>query len=518
MRENRLTSIAIIGGGTAGWMTAAALSKILGRDYARIVLVESDEIGTVGVGEATIPQINVFNRLLGLDEDVFVRRTQGSFKLGIEFVNWGTRGERYFHPFGPYGVDMRGVSFHAFWQKLRAMGVNHDLSDFNLQAVMARQNRFMRPVRSAEGSPVSQIAYAFHFDASLYAGFLREFSEGHGVQRQEGKVVEVVQHPETGYIEAVTLADGRRVEADLFIDCTGFRGLLIEQTLKAGFTDWSHWLPTDGAWAVPCESSSSINAKGTNEPSSLTPYTRSTAREAGWQWRIPLQHRTGNGYVFSSDFIAPEAARETLLQNLDGKPLAEPRLIRFKAGHRKVFWEKNVVAIGLAGGFLEPLESTSIHLIQSGIAKLLQLFPDKGFEPADRRRYNDMARLEYEYIRDFIILHYNCTRRDDTAFWNHVRTMDIPERLKEKYDVFQSRGRIFRENEELFNDTSWFAVMVGQGMPWRDYDPVADVMSDAEVRERLGNIRDVILGSAEMIPAHETFIARHCATGQPQFA
>lgn len=507
MRENRITSIAIIGGGTAGWMTAAALSKILGRDYADIVLVESDEIGTVGVGEATIPQINVFNRLLGLDEDEFIRRTQGSFKLGIEFVDWGARGERYFHPFGPYGVDMRGVSFHAFWQKLQTLGVADSISDYNLQAIAARENRFMRPVRSAEGSPVSQIAYAFHFDAGLYARYLRQFSEDHGVVRQEGRVVDVAQNAETGFVEAVELADGRRVEAELFIDCTGFRALLIEQTLKAGFVDWSHWLPTDGAWAVPCESA---------QP--FTPYTRSTARDAGWQWRIPLQHRTGNGHVFSSDFVSPDAARETLLQNLDAKPLAEPRLIRFKAGHRRTFWEKNVVAIGLAGGFLEPLESTSIHLIQSGIAKLLQLFPDKGFEAADRRRFNEMTRLEYEYIRDFIILHYNCTRRDDSDFWNHVRTMEIPDRLREKYDVFQSRGRIFREHEELFNDTSWFAVMVGQGMKWRAYDPVADLMSDDEVRARLSNIRDVMRRSADMIPDHADYIARTCAAPSLQTA
>lgn len=500
MRENRISSIAIIGGGTAGWMTAAAVSKILGKAYAKITLVESDEIGTVGVGEATIPQINVFNRLLGLDEDEFVRRTQGSFKLGIEFVNWGKVGDRYFHPFGPYGVDQRGVSFHAFWQKLQTMGVSDSISDYNLQAVAARENKFMRPVRSAEGSPISKIAYAFHFDAGLYAKYLRSFSESHGVVRQEGRIVEVVQHPETGYVEAVVLTDGRRVEADLFIDCTGFKGLLIEETLKAGFVDWSNYLPTDGAWAVPCES-----------VTPFTPYTRATARDAGWQWRIPLQHRMGNGHVFSSGFTTPEAARETLLKNLDGKPLAEPRLIRFKAGHRKKFWDKNVIAIGLAGGFLEPLESTSIHLIQSGIAKLLQLFPDKGFEEADRRRYNETSRLEYEYIRDFIILHYNATERDDTDFWNYVRTMPIPDRLREKYDMFQSRGRIFREHEELFNDTSWFAVMNGQGMTSRSYDPVADLMTDDEVRARLFNIKETILKSAAMMPSHADFITKTCA-------
>ncbi|WP_443747970.1 tryptophan halogenase family protein [Asticcacaulis solisilvae] len=500
--SQRIKKIAIIGGGTAGWMSAAALSKILGPDYApEIVLVESDEIGIIGVGEATIPQINVFNRLLGIDETSFVRNTRGTYKLGIEFVDWKAKGESYFHPFGPYGVDMQGVSFHAFWLRLQALGGSSSISDYNLQAVAAYENKFMRPPAGAPpGSPAARIAYAYHFDASLYARYLRGFAEDHGVKRIEGKIVEVRQRPADGFVESVVLADGRTVEAELFIDCSGLRGLLIEQTLKTGFTDWSHWLPCDRAFAAPCESAET-----------LTPYTRSTARDAGWQWRIPLQHRIGNGYVYSSRFCDDDTARATLLGNLDGRVLAEPRQVRFLAGHRKSFWVKNVVAIGLASGFLEPLESTSIHLIQSGLAKLLMLFPDKGFEPADIARFNAMTVQEYEYIRDFLILHYKVTERDDTPFWNYVRTMDIPDRLAEKIAMFESRGRIFRENEELFNDTSWFAVMVGQGLKSRGYDPVAHVLSDEELRTRLGDIRDTIRATADRMPLHSRFIAENCA-------
>lgn len=500
MKTDRIRKIAIIGGGTAGWMSAAVLSKILGKRFADIELVESDEIGTIGVGEATIPQINTFNRLLGLDEDDFIRNTRATFKLGIEFQDWSRKGERYFHPFGPFGIDMRGVSFHAFWQKQQALGLTDSIADYNLQAVAARENRFMRPIKK-EGSPAAGIAYAYHFDAGLYARYLRQYSEKLGVVRTEGKIVAVNQRPEDGFIRSVSLADGREVEADLFLDCSGLRGLLIEQTLKAGFVDWSHWLPCDRAWAVPCA-----------KVADPTPYTRSTAREAGWQWRIPLQHRTGNGYVCSSRFISEDDARDTLMRNLDGEALADPRLIRFQTGRRQTFWSKNVVAIGLASGFIEPLESTSIHFVQSALAKLLTMFPDRAFEQADIDRYNTVTAREYEQVRDFIVLHYKVTARDDTPFWNYVRTMDIPDTLMEKIRVFESRGRIFREHEELFNDTSWFAVMTGQGLTSRSYDPIADSMSDQEVIDRLSDIKSVIRQTADMMPGHADFIARHCAS------
>ena len=500
LNPNRIRKIVIVGGGTAGWMTAAAMAKLLGRDYGDITLVESDDIGIVGVGEATIPQIGIYNRMLGLDEDEFIRKTQGSFKLGIQFVNWGRKGHTYFHPFGPFGVDMEGVSFHAYWQRLHLAGDPHRLEDYSLQAVAAAQNRFMRAI-DAGRSPLSKIAYAFHFDAGLYARFLRGFAEERGVVRREGKIVDVEQRAEDGFIQAVKLESGERIEGELFIDCSGFRGLLIEQTLKTGYEDWTHWLPCDRAAAVPCESSE------------FTPYTRSTAREAGWQWRIPLQHRTGNGYVYSSSHISDEQAAETLLSNLDGKPLADPRFLRFVTGRRKQAWVKNVVAIGLSSGFIEPLESTSIHLIQSGIAKLMQMFPDKRFEPADRERFNRMTQLETEQVRDFIILHYHLTERDDTPFWDRCRTMDVPDSLKEKYRLFEGYGRIFRENDELFNDTSWMAVMVGQGLKARGYDPVADVLTLDETRARLEEIRRVMRTSADYMPLQTEFIRNNCAAG-----
>ena len=498
---HRIRKIVIVGGGTAGWMTAAAMAKLLGRDYGDITLVESDDIGIVGVGEATIPQIGIYNRMLGLDEDQFIRKTQGSFKLGIQFVNWGKKGHTYFHPFGPFGVDMEGVSFHAYWQRLHLEGDPHRLEDYSLQAVAAAENRFMRAI-DAGRSPLSNIAYAFHFDAGLYARFLRGFAEERGVVRREGKVVDVEQRGEDGFIQAVKLESGERIEGELFIDCSGFRGLLIEQTLKTGYEDWTHWLPCDRAAAVPCESAADF-----------TPYTRSTAREAGWQWRIPLQHRTGNGYVYSSNHITDDQAAETLLSNLDGKPLADPRFLRFVTGRRKQAWVKNVVAIGLASGFIEPLESTSIHLIQSGIAKLMQMFPDKRFEPADRERFNRMTQIETEQVRDFIILHYHLTERDDTPFWDRCRTMDVPDSLKEKYRLFEGYGRIFRENDELFNDTSWMAVMVGQGLKARGYDPVADVLSLDETRARLAEIRRVMRSSADYMPLQTEFIRNNCAAG-----
>jgi tryptophan halogenase len=497
--ENRIRSIVIVGGGTAGWMTAAALAKVLGPDYARITLVESDDIGIVGVGEATIPQIGTYNRMLGLDENDFVRRTKGSFKLGIEFVNWGGLGERYFHPFGYFGINMEGLSFHAFWQRLNQLGLAADLSDYSLAATASRRNKFMRPIDAGK-SPLSEIAYAFQFDAGLYSLFLRSHAEQRGVVRREGKVVRVNQHGETGFIESVDLEDGGRVDGELFIDCSGFRGLLIEQTLQTGFVDWSHWLPCNRALAVPCAS-----------VPELTPYTRSTARQAGWQWRIPLQHRTGNGHVYCSDFISDDEAAATLLDNLDGEALAEPRLIRFTTGHRRKYWVKNCVAIGLSSGFMEPLESTSIWMIQSGISRLLANFPDRTFAQVDIDRYNRVLIKETEFIRDFLVLHYKATKRDDTPFWNYCRTMSIPERLEEKMAIYRNNGRTFREEEELFNDTSWFAVLSGQCGTPRTYDPVAEMMSVEEIRKRLDQIRGAVATSADYMPTHREFIEQNCA-------
>ncbi len=498
-RSNRIRSILIVGGGTAGWMAAAALARVLGRDYARITLVESEQIGTVGVGEATIPQIGIFNRLLGIDENDFVRRTKGSFKLGIEFVNWGRAGHRYFHPFGSYGLNMEGLSFHAFWQRLHLAGRGAPLDDYSLMATAARMNRFMRPF-DAGNSPLSKIAYAFHFDAGLYARFLRDHAEQRGVLRREGRIVAVHQRGEDGFIESVQMEDGERLSADLFIDCSGFRGLLIEQTLHAGFVDWSHWLPCNRALAVPCES-----------VPALTPYTRSTALTAGWQWRIPLQHRIGNGHVYCSEFLGDDEAAAMLLANLDGPARAEPRPIRFTTGHRRKYWVKNCVALGLASGFLEPLESTALWMVQNGISRLLSNFPDRSFAQVDIDRYNRVLIEETEYIRDFIILHYKATEREDTPFWRYCRHMSIPERLAEKMRIYENSGRTFREHEELFNDTSWFAVLNGQCGPPRTYDPVADLMSFGETERRLQQIRTAIANSAGYMPDHRQFIAEHCA-------
>jgi tryptophan halogenase len=499
MTDHRLRNIVIVGGGTAGWMTAAALGRFLKDGHTRVTLIESEEIGTVGVGESTIPQINIFNRMLGLDENEFVRRTKATFKLAIEFVDWKAIGHSYYHPFGPFGLDMEGVSFHAYWLRLKAMGEAADLGEYSLEALAAAQSKFMR-ANQQPNSPLGRIAHAYHIDAGLYARFLRDYAQARGVRRQEGKIVEVHQRATDGFIEAVTLESGQRVEGDLFIDCSGFRGLLIEQTLKTGFEDWSHWLLNDRAVAVPCELGGSRQ-----------PVTRATARPAGWQWRIPLQHRLGNGYAFSSAHISEDEATAYLLANLDGAPLIEPFALRFKAGRRLKSWNKNVVAIGLSAGFMEPLESQSIHLIQVGIARLLAMFPDKRFQQPDIDRFNRVMQFEYETIRDFLILHFKATRRNDTAYWDYLRDMPIPDYLADKIAVFESHGRVFRENEELFTDTSWFAVMVGQGLEPRGHDPMADIMSDDELRSRMANIHAVIARSAEAMPDHMRFIADNCA-------
>ena len=496
----RIRSIVIVGGGTAGWMTAAAMARILGPDYATITLVESDAIGTVGVGEATIPQIGTFNRLLGIDENDFVRRTKGSFKLGIEFVDWGGLGRRYFHPFGKYGIDMEGVSFHAYWQRLAQEPQFANVDAFSLMASAARANRFMPPI-DAGNSPLSGIAYAYHFDAGLYALYLRELAEKMGVKRIEGRIVDVERDGESGHIAAVALESGERVAGELFIDCSGFGGLLIGKTLGVPYIDWSAQLPCNRAVAVPCAS----------VPGGLTPFTRSTARKAGWQWRIPLQHRTGNGMVYCSDYMSDDEAAATLLANLDGEALADPRFIRFTTGHRARFWEGNCVSIGLSAGFMEPLESTSIWMIQTGIARLLSNFPDTTFAEVERARYNRLMIEESELIRDFLILHYCVTDRTDSPFWDYCRTMPLPERLAEKIRVFESSGRCFREHEELFNDTSWFAVMVGQGLRWGRHDPVAELLSLAETRDRLAHIAGAVAKSVDYMPDHAEYIRQNCA-------
>lgn len=502
MQDNRIKKIIIVGGGTAGWMTAAAIAKVLGANYCDVDLVESEEISTVGVGEATIPQIQLFNRLLDLDEDEFMRKTQGTFKLGIQFVNWTRIGHKYLHAFGDVGKDMDAIQFYHYWLKMSQMSDIDDLESYTISGAASRQNKFIRPF-DAGNSPLSGIAYAFHFDAGLYARFLREYAESRGVKRTEGKVVDVRLNNDNGFIEAVTLESGQVIEADFFIDCSGFRGLLIEGALKTGYEDWTHWLPCDRAWAVPCESV---------EP--LTPYTQSIARPAGWQWRIPLQHRIGNGHVFSSKFMSEDEARSILLNNLDGKALAEPKLLRFVTGKRKKIWNKNCLSIGLSSGFMEPLESTSIHLIQSSIARLMSFFPNKNFDQEDIDEFNRQADFEVEKIRDFLILHYHVTERDDSEFWNYCRTMSIPDALTQKIEQFKKNGRIYRNSSEMFNDLSWLEVMHGQGIRPRAYHPLVDRMSVDAISQRLVGIKRVIDQSVDYMPTHAQFIAENCKAGR----
>lgn len=496
--ENRIKKVVIVGGGTAGWMTAAAFSKVLKNNYCDIQLVESDAIGTVSVGEATIPQISLFNSILGIDEDEFVRKTQSTFKLGIEFTNWRDKGHSYMHPFGDYGSNMDAIQFHHYWLKMFQQGKVPDLNAYSLAAVASKQGRFTRP-QNRGNSPLSNIAYAFHFDATLYAKFLREFAEKHGVLRTEGKVKNVTLNLQNGHIDSLILESGQKIEGDLFIDCSGFRGLLIEQTLKTGFHDWSEWLPCDRAVAMPCMAKDEVH-----------PYTRSIAQDAGWIWRIPLQHRIGNGYVYPSAFVEDDKAIEVLQGQMESDPISSPNQLRWKTGVRKKSWNKNCVAIGLSAGFIEPLESTGLHLIQSAISKILGMFPHKGFDQTDIDTFNAQSQLELERIRDFIILHYKVTNREDSEFWRYVKHMPIPDYLQAKIDLYKSNGRIYRQDTELFNETSWLAVMHGQGIMPNGYHPLVDTLEETEILRRLGHIQSVIDKSAETMPMQSDFIAQHC--------
>ncbi|WP_428156156.1 tryptophan halogenase family protein [Brevundimonas sp.] len=491
---SEIRRIVVVGGGTAGWMAAAALAKTLGTREREIVLIESEQIGTVGVGEATIPMILMFNRVLGIDEDQFIRETRATFKLGIEFVDWRRLGHSYFHPFGLYGADMDGVPFQHFWLRHQANGGEADHGRFNAETLAARENRFMR-VPPEQTQRLPRINYAFQFDAGLYAAFLRRYAENLGVVRQEGRIVDVTRHGESGEVTAVVLDDGKAVEGDFFIDCSGFRALLIGETLGVGFEDWTHWLPANRAAAVPCQSAGE-----------LTPFTRATAREAGWQWRIPLQHRIGNGYVFSDAFLSEDEACRLLMERLDGEALAEPRILRFQAGRRVRTWDRNVVALGLSSGFLEPLESTSIHLVQAGIAKLLAHFPTRRSEPLLAAKYSREMSEEYDSIRDFLIAHYKLTERDDTPFWRHCRDMAIPDSLAERLEIFRSRGEVLVGQQELFKETNWFAVLIGQGLMPHGRHPVADTVDEATLARTLNHIRGAVAERVAGMPPHERYL------------
>ncbi|MGY6636920.1 MAG: tryptophan halogenase family protein [Erythrobacter sp.] len=497
-RTGTLQHIVIVGGGSAGWMTAAALAQAVG-EACRITLIESEAIGTVGVGEATIPPIRHFNQRLGIDEATFVRETQGSYKLGIEFVDWHRKGASYFHPFGQYGAEFDSVPFYHHWMAEHLAGrTKGPIDEFSMCWAMARAGKFAHP--SPDRRLIqSTFDYAYHFDAGLYAAFLRRYAESRRVTRIEGRVVDVALDGETGFIAGVALDDGARIDGDFFVDCSGFGGLLIKGALKAGYDNWQHWLPCDRAVAVPCE-------KG-----EFTPYTRSTAKQAGWQWRIPLQHRTGNGYVHCSEFVSDDEAAATLLGSLDGKPLATPRSLRFTTGKRRKFWEKNCVAIGLSAGFMEPLESTSLHLIQYGILRLIALLPDRAMSPLLAREYNRQTTSEYERIRDFLILHYKATARDDGELWRYTANMAIPDSLQYKIDHFRAHGTLVADERELFANPSWIAVYLGQGIIPARAPALAEMRSHVPVAERLEQVRSAMGEAVAAMPSHGEFVARHCA-------
>lgn len=480
-------------------MAAATLARIAG-PLLEIELVESEEIGIVGVGEATIPQIRLLTSALGIDEDDFLRNVQGTFKLGIQFNGWTRPGHSYLHAFGPIGRDLGTLQFHHYWLRSLHCGGDPDLWAYSVSAAAARANRFLRAEKLA-GTPLQGPVYAFHFDATLVAKYLRRYAEQRGVVRTEGRIVDTVLREPDGFIAAVVLDGGRRVAGDLFIDCSGFRGVLIEQALATGYEDWTHWLPCDRALAVPCASV---------EP--LTPYTQATARAAGWQWRIPLQHRIGNGYVYCSRYLGDDEAAATLLANLDGQPLAEPRPLRFTTGRRRKFWNRNCVALGLASGFMEPLESTSIHLVQSGLSRLLGMFPDKRFAPLEIDEYNRQCAFEFERIRDFLVLHYRANGRDE-PFWKACREITVPPELERKLDLFRASGRIYRESDELFTEMSWLMVMIGQGIVPAAHHPMSHVVPQPQLEEFLANVRTLIDGAVARMPSHREFIRRHCAAG-----
>ena len=493
--NTQIKKVVIVGGGTAGWISAALLKKTIGHPID-IELIESESIGTVGVGEATIPPIRLLNSVLGINESEFLAKTQGTIKLGIQFENWRIPGEQYFHSFGAAGKSMAFCHFHHFWQRARSLGLQTSLWDYDLNYLAAKAGKFAQ-INSQD--PIVELPYAYHFDAGLYAQFLREISEKMGVVRTEGLIEHVEQEAENGHITKLVLQSGRTINGDLFIDCSGFRALLIQQKLNAGFDDWSHWLPCDRAVAMPSK-----------RHAHTLPYTRSIAHSAGWQWRIPLQHRNGNGLVYSSQHYSQQQALDLLSANLDSEALGEPNFIQFKTGRRRKQWSHNVVAVGLSSGFLEPLESTSIHLIQSAIVRLIHMFPHQGIQAADVAEYNRQSQVEYEQIRDFIILHYHVNERDDSQFWRDLRHMAVPDSLRHKIELFAATGRLFREQNDLFLESSWLQVMLGQGIKPRDYHPIANNPSPQQLFDMLNAVQAIKNEPLAKLPSHDDFLRGFC--------
>ncbi len=489
-----IKNVVIVGGGTAGWLTAALLQKVVGTSI-NITLVESEAIGTVGVGEATIPPIRLVNQVLGINEAEFLRETKATIKLAIKFENWRTPNESYFHTFGSPGKSMAFCHFHHFVNRAKNLGHESTIWDYDLNYLCATQGKFAH-IKAQD--PVLDLPYAYHFDASLYAQFLRRYCQKLGAKRIEGMIESVQQHP-SGDIAGVTLQDGQQIHGDLFVDCSGFRGLLIQQTLGVGYDDWTHLLPCDRAVAVPSE-----------RFDNTVPYTRAIAHKAGWQWRIPLQHRNGNGLVYCSSHMSDDEATHSLLNNLDSTPIGEPKVIHFKTGRRRKQWHKNVVAVGLASGFLEPLESTSIHLIQSAIVRLIHLFPHQGIDSAAVDEFNHQSELEYTQIRDFLVLHYHLTERDDSQFWRNMQSMDIPASLAHKMALFKQTGKLFREQNDLFLESSWLQVMVGQGIEPNDYHPIANNLSEPQLLNMLNKMCEVKQEPLTSLPSHDEFLKHFC--------
>ncbi len=490
MSADKIENIVVVGGGTAGWTAAASIARLIGANL-NITLVESDAIGTVGVGEATIPAFISLHRLLKIDEADFLAKVQGTIKLGIQFENWQNIGDDYIHAFGFTGQGCWAAGFQHFWLKAKELGIADDFGNYSPELVAAKQNKFGL-------LPENGLSYAYHIDATRYAGYLRQLAEKDGVSRVEGKIVDV-HLAESGDISEVVLESGRTVKGDLFIDCTGFASLLIGKTLNTDFEDWTHWLPCDRAIAVQTES--------VRDP---IPYTRSIARGNGWQWRIPLQTRVGNGLVYCSEFMDDDAATNELLENIEGEVRTDPRVLRFRTGQRSKHWNRNCVALGLSAGFLEPLESTSIHLIQRGVIRLLQMFPYNGIVAADQNEFNQQMDTEFRFVRDFIIMHYHVNDRTDSEFWRRCREMQIPDSLQHRLDLFRESGRVFQAEGDVFTESSWTQVMLGQGIRPKSYHPIVDMMGDQDLRKFMQFQRQKVDGVVGQLLTHQEFLNRYC--------
>ncbi|MBQ4877825.1 tryptophan 7-halogenase [Pseudoalteromonas luteoviolacea] len=490
----RIQNVLIVGGGTAGWLSASLLKRVL-KDLVNITLIESDDIGTVGVGEASIPPMVNFNAALGLDERTFIEQTQATYKLGIEFEGWGHQDSRYMHAFGEQGKSFPFCDFFQVWLKAKQQGLTDSLAEYSLNTQAAKANRFAH-LQHIPNTQLQGLTYAYHFDAGLYAKLLSKQSQSQGVRRVEGRITEVKTDPNTGNIAAVILANGERYSADLYLDCSGLKSLLIDQTMNVGFEDWSHWLPCDSAWALPSE----------QLDGEIKPYTRAIAKQAGWQWQIPLQHRVGNGYVFSSKFISEQDAKEALLQSLPSRPLAEPKLIKFKMGMRRKQWQGNVFAVGLSSGFLEPLESTSIHLIQTSILRLIRHFPFDAIKDSAIENANMEFANEMEQVRDFIILHYKLTERDDSRFWQWCKNMSIPPSLHRKMALFEETGHFAAKTDDLFQNVAWQQVMVGQGLVPKTYHPLAEQFDGEHLKSLLDSLKVLLQTTVNKLPSHQAFI------------